>query len=169
MIETDRLFLRLMKQDDIEAITRIFTDKNVLRAFDLKSLSGEQIKSWLERNLEHQEKYGYGLFSVVLKSNNEVIGDCGLEHTDFRGTPCVEIGYDFLSKYWNKGYATEAALAVKDYAINLQEIDLGSLCSFIRKNNLASMRVSKKIGMHKILEYSKNGINYYLYGYSRNP
>jgi RimJ/RimL family protein N-acetyltransferase len=157
-----------MKQSDLEAIRKIFTDKKVLKSFNLKSLSDEQIKSWLERNLEHQEKYGYGLFSVVLKSNNEVIGDCGLEHTKFREAPCIEIGYDILSKFWNKGYATEAAQAVKDYAINVLEIDLRYLCSFIRKNNTASSRVSEKIGMHNILEYSKNGIDYFLYAYSKN-
>ena len=168
MIETERLVLRPMKPNDIGAITKIFTDKKVLMAFNLNSLSDVQIKRWLDRNLAHQERYGYGLFSVVLKSNNEVIGDCGLEHSDFNGNPCVEIGYDFLSKYWNQGYATEAALAVRDYAINVLEIDSGSLCSFIRKNNIASRRVSEKIGMQKILEYSKYDTDYYLYAYSKN-
>ena len=157
-----------MERDDIDAITKLFTDKNVLSVFNLTELSGEQIKRWLDRNIEHQKKYGYGLFSVVLKSNNEVIGDCGLEHTDFKGTPCVEIGYDFLSKYWNQGYATEAASVIRDYAINVLKIDSSSLCSFIRKNNIASMRVSEKIGMHKIQEYSQNGIDYFLFGYSND-
>jgi ribosomal-protein-alanine N-acetyltransferase len=157
-----------MNRSDLGAITEMFTDKNVLKAFNLEFLSDKQIYSWLERNMEHQEEHGYGLFSVVLRSNNEVIGDCGLEHTEFRGTPCVEIGYDFLSKYWNKGYATEAACAVRDYAINVLEIDSSSLCSFIRKNNIASRRVSEKIGMHKILEYSKHDTDYYLYAFSRS-
>ena len=168
MIETKRLHLRLMKQTDITAITRLVTDKNVLNAFNVKVVSDEQIKRWIDRNLEHQKKYGYGLFSLVLKSNNEVIGDCGLEHTDFRGTPCVEIGYDLLSKYWNQGFATEAALAVRDFAIQVLKINSNSLCSFIRKNNRASRRVSEKIGMHKILEYSQNCTEYLLYAYSKN-
>jgi ribosomal-protein-alanine N-acetyltransferase len=166
LIETNRLVLRSMKQSDLDAIIAIFSDKNVLKAFNLKSLSDEQIKRWINRNLEHQKKYGYGLYSVVLKSNNEVIGDCGLEHTDFMGTPCAEIGYDFMSKYWNQGYASEAAYAIRDYAIKVLKIDSGSLCSFIRKNNVASQRVSEKIGMHNILEYSENGIDYYLYAFS---
>ena len=145
LIKTDRLVLRKMRPDDINLVTKIFTDKKVLEAFDLeKPLSDEQISRWLERNLKHQEKYGYGLFSVTLKSENELIGDCGLEHTDFNGVPCVELGYDFLSKYWNQGYATEAAIAIKEYSINVLGIDSSSLCSFIRKNNVASIRVSEK-------------------------
>ena len=168
MIETRRLVLRLMTQNDLKAITRLFTDKNVMNAFNLVTLDSEQIKTWLDRNLGHQKKYGYGLFSAVLKTNNEVIGDCGLEHTDFRGTLCVEIGYDFLSKYWNQGYATEAASAVRDFAVHVLKIDSNSLCCFIRKNNIASRRVSEKIGMRKILEYSQNCIDYVLYAYSKN-
>lgn len=146
---------------------RIFTDENVLKSFGLQSFSRERMKRWADRNLSHQSKYGYGLFSVILKSNQELIGDCGLEHTDFEGKPCVEIGYDFLSKYWNQGYATEAAKAVRDYAINQLNIDSKSLCSFIRKNNEASQRVSEKIGMQRIREFKADHIDRYLYAFSK--
>ncbi len=167
MIETKRLILRLMNENDIDDMLRIFTDKNVLKSFDLQSFSREQMKKWVDRNLDHQDKYGYGLFSVILKSNQEIIGDCGLEHTEFEGKPCVELGYDFLSKYWNQGYATEAAKAVKEYAIAEFNIDSKSLCSFIRKNNKASQRVSEKIGMQRIKEYKAGNIDRYLYAFSK--
>jgi ribosomal-protein-alanine N-acetyltransferase len=167
MIETDRLILRLMNEDDIDDMLKIFTDKNVMKSFDLQSFSRGQMKNWVDRNLNHQYKYGYGLFSVILKFNQELIGDCGLEHTKFEEKPCVEIGYDFLSKYWNQGYATEAAKAVKHYAIEKTNIDSQSICSFISKNNKASQRVSEKIGMRKIKEYKANDIDYYLYAFSK--
>jgi ribosomal-protein-alanine N-acetyltransferase len=167
MIETDRLILRLMKENDIDDMLKIFTDKNVMKSFNLQSFSREQMKNWVDRNLSHQNEYGYGLFSVILKFNQELIGDCGLEHTKFEGKHCVEIGYDFLSKYWNQGYATEAAEAVKVYAIEKLNIDSKSMCSFIRNNNKASQRVSEKIGMQKIKEYKANDIDYYLYAFSK--
>lgn len=167
MIEADRLTLRLMNEDDIDDVLKIFTDKNVMKSFGLESFSREQMKKWVDRNLDHQKKYGYGLFSVVLKSNQEVIGDCGLEHTEFEEKPCVEIGYDFLSKYWNQGYATEAARAVKDYAVGRLNIDPKYLCSFIRKSNKASQRVSEKIGMRKMKEYAVHDIDYCLYALSK--
>ena len=88
-----------MNENDIDDMLKIFTDEKVMKAFDLTSFSREQMKKWVDRNLTHQNKYGYGLFSVILKSNQELIGDCGLEHTSFEEKPCVEIGYDFLSKY----------------------------------------------------------------------
>lgn len=167
MMETSRLILRLMNENDIDDMLRIFTDKNVLKSFDLQSFSREQMEKWVDRNLDHQRRYGYGLFSVILKSNQELIGDCGLEHTEFEGKPCVEIGYDFLSKYWNQGYATEAAKAIRDYAIKELNIDSRSICSFIRKNNKASQRVSEKIGMQRIREYKAYDVGRYLYAFSK--
>jgi len=154
-------------KNDIDDMLKIFTDENVMKSFGLQSFSQEQMKKWVDRNLDHQNKYEYGLFSVILKSNQELIGDCGLEHTEFEEKPCVEIGYDFLSKYWNQGYATEAAKAVKDYAIGKLNIDTKVICSFIRKNNKASQRVSEKIGMQKAKEYEAHDIDYYLYAFSK--
>ena len=167
MIETNRLTLRLMNEKDIDDMLKIFTDKNVMKSFGVQSVSREQMKKWMDRNLEHQNKYGYGMFSVILKSNQELIGDCSLQHNEFEEKPCVEIGYDFLSKYWNQGYATEAARAVKDYAIGKLNIDAQVMCSFIRRDNRASHRVSEKIGMQKVKEYKVNNIDYCLYAFSK--
>ncbi len=168
MIETSRLTLRLMTEKDFDGMMRIFTDPNVMKSFDEPPFTRERMKQWMDRNLSHQTTYGYGLFAVFLKSNRELIGDCGLEHTEFQGKPCVEIGYDFLSKYWNQGYATEAAAAVQDYARNQTNIDPKMLCSFIRLGNRASQRVSEKIGMQRIKEYRRNNIDYCLYAYSKD-
>ncbi len=165
MLDTSRLHLRLMVEDDLADLHRIFTDANVMKAFGLESFSLEQMKEWLNRNLAHQRQYGYGLFSVVLKATGELIGDCGLEHGQFHGLPCVEIGYDFLSTHWNRGYATEAARRVRDYATEELLLGRDQLCSYIRQSNLASQRVSEKIGMHRISEFQRYGAAYYLYGY----
>lgn len=167
MIETRRLILRTMKEEDFNNIFRIFIDEKVMKSFNLRSFSRLQMQNWIERNLNHQKKYGYGLYSVILKLNQELIGDCGLEHTQFEGKECVEIGYDFLSRYWSKGYATEAATAIKDYAIKKLKIDIKVICSFIRENNKASQRVAEKIGMQRVKEYENYGVNYYLYAFSK--
>ena len=57
MIETNRLILRLMNENDIDDILKIFTDKNVMKSFDLQSFDREQMKKWVDRNLNHQNKY----------------------------------------------------------------------------------------------------------------
>jgi len=53
MIETDRLILRLMNEDDIDDMLKIFTDDNVMKSFNLQSFSLEQMKKWINRNLSH--------------------------------------------------------------------------------------------------------------------
>lgn len=167
MIESHRLILRRMREDDFHDLLRIFTDEKVMKSFNLRSFSLSQMHKWMNRNLVHQKKYGYGQYSVFLKSNQNLIGDCGLEHTEFEGKPCVEIGYDFLSKYWNQGYATEAAKAVKNYAIEKLDIGLKVLCSFIRIHNKASQHVAEKIGMRRIKEFETSGVKYFLYALSK--
>jgi len=168
MIETTRLLLRMMRKDDIYSFLKIFTDENVMKSFNLRSFSRLQMENWMDRNLSHQKKYGYGLYSVILKSNEELIGDCGFEHTEFEDKKCVELGYDFLSEYWNQGYATEAARAILDYAIEKLQIDKSVICSFIRIHNKASQRVSEKIGMNRIKAYEKQKVKYYLYAFSKD-
>ena len=77
------------------------------------------------------------------------------------GDQAAELGYDFRSDYWNQGFATEAATAVRDYAFDV--LHLPSLISLIRIGNEASRRVSEKIGMRFVAEITKNGISYWKY------
>lgn len=165
VLETKRLILRPMRAADIDDLLVVFTDPNVMSAFDSGPFDRGQMSNWLGRNLDHQDEYGYGLFSVILKGKGLLIGDCGLEVMEVDGTRVAELGYDFRSDYWNQGYATEAATAVRDYAFDV--LELPQLISLIRVKNAASQRVSEKIGMVRISEFETHGIQYWKYGLSR--
>ena len=157
--ETERLILRPMLQSDFEALLLIFTDARVMAAFDHPPFTREQMQRWLQRNLDHQREFGYGLFSVIHKGTGELIGDCGLEQMEDMGA--AELGYDLRSDFWNQGYATEAALAVRDYAFDV--LRLPRLISLIRAGNLASKRVAEKVGMTLAEEFTRYGIQYWKY------
>ena len=161
MLETKRLILRPMAEKDVDAYLCIFTDPEVMKSFDNIIFTREQMIQWVERNLKHQEKYGYGLFSVLLKENQMLIGDCGLECQELDGRAEIEIGYDFRSDYWNHGYATEAAAAVRDYTF--QELNIERVISLIRPENIASVRVAEKIGMKREKEIQRGGHPYWIY------
>ena len=165
VLETKRLTLRPMQAADIDALLVIFTDLQVMAAFDEEPFNREQMSRWLGRNLDHQDEYGYGLFSVILKANGLLIGDCGLEVMEVDGMQVAELGYDFRSDYWNQGYATEAASAVRDYAFDV--LGLPQLISLVRVKNAASQRVAEKIGMERISEFSRYGNQYWKYGLVR--
>jgi ribosomal-protein-alanine N-acetyltransferase len=164
LLATKRLLLRPMQAADLDALLLIFTDPQVMAAFDVEPFDRGRMSRWLGRNLDHQEQYGYGLFSVLLKENGLLIGDCGLEVMEVDGLQVAELGYDFRSDYWNQGYATEAASAVRDYAFDI--LGLPQLISLIRVKNTASQRVAEKIGMERISEFSRYGSQYWKYGLS---
>jgi RimJ/RimL family protein N-acetyltransferase len=161
-IETARLLLRPMQMADVDLLLHIFADPKVMAAFEQPPFDREQMVLWVKRNLSHQAEHGFGLFSVVLKSNATLIGDCGLEFMDIEGEPTAELGYDFRSDYWNQGFATEAAQAVRDYAF--QTLGLPRLISLIRVGNNASRRVAEKIGMRLLSEFMPHGHPYWRFG-----
>ena len=161
LLETARLRLRLMQPGDVDALLCIFADPNVMAAFQTPPFDRTQMTQWVQRNLEHQIAHDYGLFSVILKADSLLIGDCGLEVIDVDGTQMAELGYDFRSDYWNQGYATEAAQAVRDYAF--EQLQIPRLISLIRVGNTPSRRVAEKIGMRCIGERTRYGHQYWQY------
>ncbi len=164
-IETPRLVLRSMQPSDIDALLLIFTDPKVMASFGGELFTREQMERWLQRNLDHQAEFGYGLFSIIHKATGLLIGDCGLEQMEVEGVQAAELGYDIRSDYWNQGIATEAAAAVRDYAFNM--LQLPRLISLIRVGNLASKRVAEKTGMALHAEISLHGIRYWRYAMHR--
>jgi RimJ/RimL family protein N-acetyltransferase len=164
-LETSRLHLRLMQPDDDAALFFIFADPKVMAAFHMPPFDRAQMTQWVQRNLNHQAMHGYGLFSVLLKANGLLIGDCGLELMDVEGTQVAELGYDFRSEYWNQGYATEAAQAIRAYAF--EQLQFPYLISLIRVGNIPSRRVAEKIGMHCVGEIKRNGHQYWQYRLER--
>ena len=99
-----------MRIDDFRALYEIFADPKVMASFGGELFTREQMQGWLNRNLAHQAEYGYGLFSVIRKSDGLLIGDCGLEQMNVAGQSAAELGYDFRSDAWCQGFATEASL-----------------------------------------------------------
>ncbi|NIM99601.1 MAG: GNAT family N-acetyltransferase [candidate division Zixibacteria bacterium] len=165
MIETKRVILRKMTTGDLDDLLRIFSDPKVMASFGGILFDREKMRHWVQRNLDHQERYGYGIFCAILKENGELVGACGLHHVEADGLPQVELGYDFRSAYWGRGLATEAAGALRDYAFG--QLGLQRIISLIRTHNKASMRVAEKIGMVREKEWTRGDIKYYIYSQSR--
>ncbi len=164
-IETPRLVLRTMQPADIDALLLIFTDPKVMASFGGELFTRAQMERWLQRNLDHQAEFGYGLFSLIEKASELLVGDCGLEQMEVDGIRAAELGYDIRSDYWNRGIATEAAAAVRDYAFNV--LNLPQLISLIRVGNLAYNRVAEKTGMALASEFQLHGIRYWRYAMQR--
>lgn len=144
---TQRLILRPLHSLDVGPLhARIFNDPEVMRFGD--GVQTEQwVKNWVRHHLERYRAQGFGPYAVVAKQSQEVIGYCGLFYfPDVNGQPEVEIGYRLARSAWGQGYATEAALAVRDYAFS--KLGLKRLIAMIDPANVASLRVADKLGMH---------------------
>jgi len=157
ILETDRLILREFVDSDYQDLCEILQDKEVMYAYE-HSFSDDEVKSWRERLMTgHYKKYGFGLWLVVHKETNEVLGQCGLTIQEFNGKEYMEIGYLFKKKHWHKGYAAEAALGCKKYAF--EKLNAEKVCSIIRESNIASQNVAKRIGMEITETFIKHYYN----------
>lgn len=144
ILETERLYLRRLEQTDFDALCKILKDEEVMYAYE-HAFSDAEVHEWLDRQLGRYAEYGFGLWAVILKENGELIGQCGITMQDWNGRQVPEIGYLFQKAFWHKGYATEAAVACRDYAFGT--LGLKEVFSIIRDNNFASQRVAERGGM----------------------
>ena len=72
--ETERLIIREMVQSDLDALCEILCDEEVMRAAYEKAFSAEEAQAWMNRHFKRYSEYGFGLWAVVLKETDEMIG-----------------------------------------------------------------------------------------------
>lgn len=88
--------------------------------------------------MESYHHHGHGLWGVALKNSDQLVGDCGITMQEIDGETVPEIGYHIHKDYWNKGYASEAALACKQYAFN--KLGYDRVYSYTTLNNVPSQK-----------------------------
>lgn len=156
ILETDRLYLREMKQSDFNSLCNFLQDFQVMYAYE-HAFSNDEVQSWLDNQIRRYKEYGFGLWAIIKKDTGEFIGDCGLTYQDFNGKNVLEIGYHLQKKFWHKGFATEVAIACKEYAFN--KLNADEVFSIIRDNNIPSQRVAIRNGMTICGEFTKHYYN----------
>lgn len=144
-LTTSRLLLREFAVDDLDDLHEVLGDPLVMRFSLSGPYSKEKTAAFIQGCFEAYTKRKTGLLAVVLRENEKVIGYCGFFFLQIDGTEEVEIGYRLNTAYWNRGLATEAALALKTHAFH--ELGFTRLIACIEAENLGSIRVAQKIGM----------------------
>lgn len=162
-IETDRLTIRPLAREDAPFILELLNEPSFIKNIGDR---GVRTVSDAERYIEtgpvaSYARNGFGLCLVVLKESGESIGMCGLIRREVLED--VDLGYAFLPRFWSKGYAVEAALAVKTYA--KETMGLKRLVAVVDPVNADSIRLLRKIGMklERMVKLREDDIDLELY------
>jgi RimJ/RimL family protein N-acetyltransferase len=142
----------------------LFQDPLVMRYYPgLKDPT--QTRAWLDWVLGEYDAVGHGLWAVELKDSGDFIGQVGLIRQVVEGDAEVEIGYLLRSDRWHFGYATEAAIACRDYGF--ETLGRKRLISLIRPENLPSIRVAQRVGMKPERSFDRGGMTHVVHAIVR--
>ncbi len=163
-IETARLKLRPLAPEDLDSIHRIWTDPEVRRyLWDGKDISREVAADVMSRIAACFEGRRLGLWAVIDKQRDELIGFCGFWRFD--GRPDLELAYGLSPARWGEGLAAEAARAAIRYGF--EEAGLDRIAASADTPNAASLRVMRKAGMRYEKREIREGRDTTYYAISR--
>lgn len=151
VIETSRLILREMNTGDYDALHAALADSDIMQHYPY-SFDEKRVHGWIDRNIARYRIFGFGLWAVCLKESGEMIGDCGLTMQNIGGIIKPEIGYHIRADMQRKGYAKEAASAVRDWAF-IKTPFLG-IYSYMKYTNEPSAKTAMSWGCRLVDEFT---------------
>ena len=169
IIETERLILRQVTENDVDGMFELDSDPEVHRYLGNKPLTSiEQSQAVIKLIQEQYTTLGIGRWAVIEKASGNFIGWSGLKlntqvvnnHQYFH-----DIGYRFIKRFWGKGYATESALAWLTYGFNTLKLEF--IYGMADIDNTSSNNVLTKLGLEFIEEFDYDGIRHNWYKLSR--
>lgn len=153
-IKTERLLLRPLDLSDLDGMHEYASNKeNTMYMYHLPR-EIEEDAEFLSSVTKEWKQDMPSFYEFAIELDGKLIGSISVYLSDNRDSG--DLGWILNKKYWNNGYATEAAMALKDFALNILQVKkLTANCDY---RNIASSRVMEKIGLK--LE-SDNGIRVY--------
>jgi len=161
IIKTDRLILRRARHDDFPALTKMLQDPEVMYSSQTGPMDDEQAHEFTNSILLLSGYDDFGFWVIATKDERRVVGYCGLS---MQKTCCgdnLALTYRLSPITWGKGYASEVAKALCDYALN--ECGVDCIVALIDRENFASIKVAEKAGLTFSLRAFSNGQPRYVY------
>jgi RimJ/RimL family protein N-acetyltransferase len=162
-LETERLVLRMWREEDFDAYAQICADEEVMRYLGGKTFDRTEAWRHMAFIVGHWHLLGYGHWAVEEKATGRMIGRLGFLNP--AGWPGFEIGWTLARDSWGKGYATEGARRALRYAFT--EMGRDHVISLIHPENKASIRVAERLGERLEGEAEIFGIGVLVYGIDR--
>lgn len=142
-LETDRLRLRMFRDSDTDVYAVWAADPEIMQYLG-EGKPQTRAEAWrsMATGIGHWYLRGCGMWAVEDKSSGELVGRVGCWNPE--GWPSIEVGWTIGREHWGLGYASEAAVAARDWAF--EELKLEFLISIIRTGNERSVKVAERIG-----------------------
>lgn len=153
ILETERCVLREMTPEDLDALYEVYADPEISRYTEALYEDREQELAYMKDYIEHVYRFcGLGIWVIVEKQINRLIGRAGLAFRDGYDTP--EIGFIIGKEYQRKGYAYEVCRAILKYC---KSLDMKTIRVIYQKENRASEELCKKLGFVITGAFSEDG------------
>lgn len=141
---TERLALSRLRADELPDYLSFYRNEQTAATLG-GTRSANWVQEWLDRQLEHWNQHGYGLWTMRDRASGAFIGRGGLRLAVVEGTPEVEVGYGLLPQWWGQGLAAE--MSREALQLGFDGLGLKSIVSFTLPTNLRSRRVMEKLGL----------------------
>ena len=142
-LHTDRLIAEHLHVEGLDELCRMHHDPRVMATLG-GIRSDDQTQQFLYDNLQHWDRYGYGLWMFRARTDGRFVGRGGLRNVHVGGNDEVELSYALMVAFWGRGLATEIARAILTVAFT--QLDLPDIVAFTLSTNQASRRVMEKVG-----------------------
>ena len=142
ILQSERLAFSTWSPDQVKDVVKLHSDPTVTAHLSGRIEDGDDAKRRMESWQSDFEKFGWCKFRVIRKSDGAFVGRAGFGLEE--GEP--EIGYALLQEEWGKGYAKEAAFALRDWIF--RSTSHQSFLGYAFTENAVSIHILKKIGMH---------------------
>lgn len=159
IVKTARLELRAFSLSDSEGFYLLNNDPVVIKYTGDEAFKDVEEAREFIRKYDHYEKWGFGRWSVYHIDTGAYLGFCGLKYSPEKQE--VDLGFRFMQKYWNRGFATEAAQAA--LKVGFEKYGIKKMVGRAMMDNLASHRVLQKLGMEKMFEFEEDGEDWVQY------
>lgn len=162
-IESERLILRMIREEDFEEYATLCANPDVMRFVHGRPFT--RVEAWRHMSMlvGHWHFRGYGYFAAEEKESGRFIGRIGF--TDFPDWPGFELGWTIAPEFQGRGFATEGARRLLQYAFN--ELDRPHVISLIHRDNTPSIRVAERLGEKVEGATEVLGIPVLIYGIDR--
>ena len=159
-LKSNRFGFRLWREDDFDIAQELWGDYEVTKFFDARGKwSRDEVQERLAKEIRMEKECGVQYWPIFLLETDGHVGCCGLRPYDLPER-IYEIGFHIRSNLWRRGYASEAAAAVIDYAFN--KLKVSGLFAGHNPKNAVSRHLLKLLGFHYSHDeyYPPTGLNH---------